>query len=150
MKIGHTGITVADMTVSKPWYEDTFGLKTVFEIERGVTDHFMDELLNIKGVVVKMAALQAENGLINLIEYTYHEYEPRRDTPARQGSAHLCFDCGPGESEAIMAKIPDKDLIGKCVVPDGKNVGNKVFYFRDPDGFILELTEYTRFLEPAQ
>ncbi len=144
--LDHVAVTVSDLERSLPFYKEVLGLQ---EIERHLLDgETISTMAGKPGVVmqvVRLACPDTPDILIDLQQYI----EPKEDVSnAALGMAnhsHFCF--GVDDLQATCSELQKKgvELISAPVSFDlGEDWDYgvvKVVFFKDPDGFILELME---------
>lgn len=144
--LDHVAVTVSDLERSLPFYKEVLGLQ---EIERHLLDgETISTMAGKPGVVmqvVRLACPDTPDILIDLQQYI----EPKEDVSnAALGMAnhsHFCF--GVNNLQATCDELQKKgvELISAPVSFDlGEDWDYgvvKVVFFKDPDGFILELME---------
>jgi catechol 2,3-dioxygenase-like lactoylglutathione lyase family enzyme len=120
--IDHIVLTVKDIDASVAFYESVMGMvKEVFGEGR--------------------TALKFGNQKINLHQYG-NEFEPKAILPA-PGSEDLCFITETKLEEAIShAESHGVEIIEGPVMRTGAVGTIRSFYFRDPDGNLIEVSNY--------
>ncbi len=144
--LDHVAVTVSDLEKSLPFYKEVLGLE---EVERHLLDgETISEMAGKPGVVmqvVRLACPDTPDILIDLQQYI----EPKGDVSnAALGMAnhsHFCF--GVDNLPATCDEL-EKKGVEFISVPVSFDLGEdwdygvvKVVFFKDPDGFILELME---------
>ena len=121
-RLDHLVLTVASMDATIRFYCDVLGMeKEVFEDER--------------------VALRYGNQKINLHQ-TGKELEPKAQNPT-PGSADLCFITHAGLPEAMEhVRGQGIEIIEGPVARTGAVGPMNSFYFRDPDGNLIEVSVY--------
>jgi glyoxylase I family protein len=138
----HTVLIVSDFDRSLEFYCDTLGFELISRDEdrRGP---FLDQMFNVKGVVIKLALVRAGGEIVEIIE-VLSPVEIRGDdgSEVRYGIARIGWEVDEIETmvEALTAKGVEflSDIVDMTV---GHYSGGKVVFFRDPDGIILELQQ---------
>lgn len=137
----HTGLTVASVGRSLAFYHDVLGMAIIAE-QLG-TAGYLSQVTGFPGVRLRLAFLQAPGSdhILELIEYVSHPGEPVPRETNRPGNGHLCFLVDDiDQAYDHLAQKGVRFLSPEPVlVTDGVNRGARVAYFRDPDGFTLEL-----------
>ena len=108
-----------------------------------VTCDFYDRVLGIQAITFGEArtALQFGTQKINLHLYG-KEFEPKATHPA-PGSADLCFiTASPPEEIAEHLESNSIDILDGPVQRTGARGPITSYYFRDPDGNLIELATY--------
>jgi len=144
--LDHVAVTVSDLERSLPFYKEVLGLQ---EIERHLLDgETISTMAGKPGVVmqvVRLACPDTPDILIDLQQYI----EPKEDVSnAALGMAnhsHFCFGVDDLQTTCDELQKKGVELISAPVSFDlGKDWDYgvvKVVFFKDPDGFILELME---------
>ncbi len=125
MKVGaidHIVLTVRDLEATVGFYESVMGMRK---------ELFGDGRF----------ALTFGNQKINLHVYG-NEFEPKADQPT-PGSADLCFITDANLDEA-MAHVKEQgvEIIEGPIKRTGAHGAILSFYFRDPDGNLIEVSNY--------
>ncbi len=125
MKVGaidHIVLTVRDLEATVGFYESVMGMRK---------ELFGDGRF----------ALTFGNQKINLHVYG-NEFEPKADQPT-PGSADLCFITDANLDEA-MAHVQEQgvEIIEGPIKRTGAHGAILSFYFRDPDGNLIEVSNY--------
>jgi catechol 2,3-dioxygenase-like lactoylglutathione lyase family enzyme len=122
--IDHLVLTVKDIDATVRFYESVLGM---------IPDTFGEERV----------ALKFGNQKINLHKHG-HEYEPKANKPI-PGSEDLCF-ITETELEIAATHVKNKGItiIEGPVVRTGANGQIFSIYFRDPDGNLIELSNYAQ------
>jgi glyoxylase I family protein len=138
----HTVLIVSDFDRSLEFYCDTLGFELISRDEerRGP---FLDQMFNVKEVVIKLALVRAGGEIVEIIE-VLSPVEIRGDdgSEVRYGIARIGWEVD--EIEAMVEELTAKgveflsDIVDMTV---GHYAGGKVVFFRDPDGIILELQQ---------
>lgn len=120
--IDHIVLTVKDIDATVEFYESVMGMvKEVFAEGR--------------------VALKFGNQKINLHQYG-NEFEPKAHLPT-PGSEDLCFITETELEEAISrAKSHGVEIIEGPGMRTGAAGAIRSFYFRDPDGNLIEVSNY--------
>lgn len=120
--VSHVVLTVTDLERSKAWYEDLFGIQTLFEGEEN----------NIKFAV---NIHPGSNVIIGLRQHAAGSGDPF--SPERTGLDHVSFACNDrGELEKWQATFDEK---GVTYTPIIDTDYGHVLNFKDPDNIALEL-----------
>jgi glyoxylase I family protein len=138
----HTVLLVSDFNRSLDFYCDILGFELISRDEdrRGP---FLDQMFNVKEVVIKLALIRAGGEIVEVIEVVSPQEITRHDgTDARYGIARIGWEVD--EIETMVGELRAKgveflsDIVDMTV---GHYAGGKVVFFRDPDGIILELQQ---------
>lgn len=114
---------------------------TVRDIQK--TAEFYEKVLGMEGITFGEGrnALQFGNQKINLHQYG-NEFEPKADRPT-PGSADLCFvTSATPKAIAAHLQIQGIDILEGPVERTGARGPFTSYYFRDPDGNLIELSSY--------
>ena len=137
--IRHSGIVVTDMERSLKFYRDLLGLKPMIDFEE--KGAFIDSVLNVSGVYVRMVKLITEDEqMIELLQYYSHPIKRNPDNKIYEtGPTHVAFTVE--DVNDTYARFSEEDV--RCnsapvVAPDGKA---KLFFCQDPDGTYLEIVQ---------
>lgn len=153
MRLGHIGMTVADLDRSERFYGDLFGFKTFFRIRRKTP--WLDAQVGYKDADVEFCHMRGLDGLhLELLKY-WHPFaaDPLADDTYRPGNVHMNIWVESAPDKAIdienwMTLAPDIGLarfapepldIEASTITDGPQKGGKGFYMRDPDGHTIEI-----------
>lgn len=148
-KAWHTGITVSDLEKSITFYRDILGLKLV----EGPTERCYGEVIS-KGVGVPEADLAiaifeigSSGDRLELLKY--YEPKPTVDGPFlanTPGTAHFAFHVDNVVETMKKLKAQGVEFLSDPVVGGedsaAATAGWRWVYFKDPDGFLLELVDY--------
>ena len=120
--IDHIVLTVQDIDATVRFYESVLGMSS--------------ELFGEGRVALKFG-----NQKINLHQYG-NEFEPKADTP-KPGSEDLCFITETRLEEAMEDARSKGVAILEGPVKRTGAIGSIIsFYFRDPDGNLIEVSNY--------
>lgn len=136
----HGGITVKDMEASLKFYRDGLQLQIEFDVINGA-----DYLRNVVAMPfseIRIVYLRIPNsGFVELLEYRGLERHSASARPADFGGGHLCLYVD--DIHAITKRMHDLGYASRCEQPidivAGPNIGAKVIYMIDPDGYFIEL-----------
>ena len=142
----HTGFTVANLERSLEFYRDVLGLEVVGE-QLG-TAEYLASVTGFPGLRLKMAFVRApgDDHVLELLEYVSHPSDPTPRETNRIGNGHLGFvvDDAARWYDDLRAKGVEFTSPGPVTITAGINRGGQAAYFRDPDGFTLELFQPPR------
>jgi len=136
----HVSFTVSDMERSLTFYRDILGLKVLWDSKQeGVRfkGSAAEKITGCSGAEMHIVFLAAGDNRIELIEYT-PEGKPLVDHRACDiGSAHVCF-----KTQNIQ-ELYERLIVNRVRVHCPPQILGRarVFYFRDPDGIILEAAQ---------
>jgi catechol 2,3-dioxygenase-like lactoylglutathione lyase family enzyme len=137
----HTGFTVFDLDRSLIFYRDVLGLDVLAE-QLGTAD-YITSITGFPGARLKMAFVKApgdDDHFLELIEYVSHPAEPTPRETNRPGNGHLCIVVD--DIQECYSELSAKGVWfvnAPTLITAGVNRGAYEAYFRDPDGFTLEL-----------
>jgi catechol 2,3-dioxygenase-like lactoylglutathione lyase family enzyme len=120
--VSHVVLTVTDLERSKAWYEDLFGIQTLFEGEED-------------GIKYNVNIHPGSNLLIGLRQHAAGSGD--QFTPERTGLDHVSFACNDrAELEKWQATFEEK---GVTYTPVIDTPYGHVLNFKDPDNIALEM-----------
>ena len=138
--IHHTSFTVSDMERSVAFYRDLLDMKADWDSkEAGVAfkGPAHDQVSQCPGTEARIVFMILGDNRLELVEYT-PTGKPLVDNKAGDtGSAHLCFRTD--DIHELYEKLSANGVQLHCRPQNNKRAW--VFYFRDPDGIILEATQ---------
>ncbi len=137
--LSHAGITVKDFGKAVKWYWDVFKMPLLSELELdAATVSSLKKLYNLKdGISVKIGFLRCpKGGVIEIFEFSENA-EPNHAWN-RPGPHHLTLDAnGIKKWHEKLSAMDDVEVL--C---DPQFVeGSEWFFFRDPDGNLIELID---------
>ena len=148
--IDHLNIVVADLDRSVRFYTELLGFRLIKEAQ--LEGEWIDRIVGLKGVKGRVAYVVAPAGepRIELLHYV----TPNGENPAANSQANTIglrhFAMRVDDIAAMTAKLraAGVDVVSDPVtVPQGvvnHEQGEKTLvYFRDPDGVVLELAQYS-------
>lgn len=148
--LDHISVTVSDLERSLAFYRDLLGLK---EVERhlleGETISTMAGKPDVRLQVVRLAAPDTPGVLLDLQQYLHPQGKVSDAKLGDTAHSHFCFGV-PNVAEAYAAlRARGVEFISAPVSFDlGWGIVHVVF-FKDPDGFILELVQSPIELKPG-
>jgi len=150
-RIDHVNIVVTNLERSKAFYGAILGLKVVFEAE--LSGPWISRVTGVEDVKAQYVILEPPEGgcRIELIEYEKPEGITSNSISEvnATGLRHLAFQVENIDEvvDRLTAKgvkfNSDPVAVSSAVASAPKAKGKKLCYFRDPDGVILEIAEYT-------
>ena len=144
--LDHVAVTVSDLERSLPFYKEVLGLQ---EIERHLLDgETISTMAGKPGVVmqvVRLACPDTPDILIDLQQYIDPKGDVSNAALGMANHSHFCF--GVDDLQATCDELQKKG-VEFISAPVSFDLGEdwdygvvKVVFFKDPDGFILELME---------
>lgn len=140
--LDHIAVTVSDMDRSLAFYCGQLGLR---EVERhrleGATISKMAGKNKVIMEVVRLAAPETPTVLLDLQQYLY---PPGTVSTARLGDsaqAHFCFGVPDVKAAYEQLKAQGVEFVSDPVSFDLEWGSVHVVFFKDPDGFVLELVQ---------
>jgi catechol 2,3-dioxygenase-like lactoylglutathione lyase family enzyme len=149
LAIDHINIVVSDLERSVKFYTELLGFK---ESKRAhLEGEWIESIVGIKGVIADVAFILAPSGepRIELLRYKTPKGEaiPLNSLANTIGLRHIAFRVDDICATAEKLKCAGVKLLGEPVIVPHEVVthdaGHKMLcYFHDPDGVLLEITEY--------
>ncbi len=142
-RVHHAGFTVSDIDRSIAFYRDVLGMKLVRRQEG--TAEYLSRVVGFPGVQLDMAFLtfgEDQEYTLELLKYKSHPGEPVPTETNRPGNRHLCFIVD--DIWAAYRELTSQGVVfvnEPAEVTAGINKGARAAYFRDPDGFSLEMIQ---------
>ena len=140
----HGGITVSDMDASLAFYRDGLGLPLIMD---DILDTaYLHEALDLPFSEIRKVLLGVPGvpgNMIELLEYRGLERMGAAARPCDPGSGHICLQVRDAAAAfARMTGLGYQSRSGGVVhIVSGINIGGRMAYFADPDGFWVELME---------
>jgi glyoxylase I family protein len=136
--IHHTSITVSDMERSIAFYRDMLGFELIWD-SRALGMVFegpmADAVTGCPGTSQRLVFLEVCGQRLEFVEYTPTGKAQVGNKPSDTGSVHVCFLTD--DIEELHARLAENEVVLHCAP---QTIGEtKVFYFRDPDGVVLEV-----------
>jgi catechol 2,3-dioxygenase-like lactoylglutathione lyase family enzyme len=136
MELDHVVVWVADPLASAVFYRDVLGLEPVRLAEYAAGTAPFVSVRVTESTILDLTPLSAAPGL--------------NDVPGAEGSAgnllnHICLAMDESEFEALLARLEagGHQVTGALRNSFGaRGIAPRTFYFRDPDGNILEARYY--------
>jgi catechol 2,3-dioxygenase-like lactoylglutathione lyase family enzyme len=136
----HGGITVKDMEASLKFYRDGLQLEVEFDVINSAD--YLRTVVAMPFSEIRIVYLRIPNsGFVELLEYRGVERHSASARPADFGGGHLCLYVDDIEAISVrMQKLGYSSRSDKPVdIVAGPNIGAKVIYMIDPDGYFIEL-----------
>ena len=142
----HGGITVKDMETSLKFYRDGLQLEVEFDVINSA--EYLRTVVAVPFSEMRIVYLRIPNsGFVELLEYRGVERHSASARPCDFGGGHLCFYVD--DIDALVARMHSLGYSSRSAtaidIVAGPNIGAKVVYLIDPDGYFVEL-----FQKPAQ
>jgi catechol 2,3-dioxygenase-like lactoylglutathione lyase family enzyme len=136
MKLNHITIVVSDIDRSKRFYREILGLESTFEEE--ISGGQFSEVTATPGLRLRFAVLRARNSdiIIELAQFLNPQTEINSDF------RHIAFEVDDVDEVHLMLKNKGIETLSEPVTISGSHPkinGKRFFYFRDPDGNLIEL-----------
>jgi catechol 2,3-dioxygenase-like lactoylglutathione lyase family enzyme len=139
--LDHIAVTVSDLRRSLPFYTDMLGLQ---EAERHLLEgETISAMAGKAGVVMQVVRLKTPDGsrvLLDLQQYISPKGAVSNGQLGMSNHAHFCFQVKDLQQAYQLLKAKGVEFIS-APVAFGHDDPIRVVFFKDPDGFILELVE---------
>jgi catechol 2,3-dioxygenase-like lactoylglutathione lyase family enzyme len=136
--LSHVGITVKNFDKAVKWYWDVFKMPLIAEDSMPAEKlDQMKTLYNLDGVGVRFGFLRAPGGcVVEIFEFTKTaEFDHAWNRP---GTTHFTLDVKNVKKWYKM--LEDRGDVELLCEPQNTD-GNEWFFFRDPDGNLIELID---------
>lgn len=136
--LSHVGITVRDFEAAVKWYDEVFGFTLLSEDTMDAAKlNTMKKLYGLQDVGVRFGFLRCpKGGVVEIFEFS--ETEECDHCWNRPGTTHFTLDAkGIAGWYRYLEKRGDVELLCEPQNTDG----NEWFFFRDPDGNLIELID---------
>jgi len=143
----HVSWTVSDIERSERFYCDLLGFQVVHRQEQA--NAYTEKLVGVPGAHLKVTQLVIPHGplppsrqLIELVEYVTPKGVVLDHTPNNVGAAHFAFMTTDALGDyARLAAAGVRFISPPNAITAGINQGGYTCYFKDPDGFTLEMMQ---------
>lgn len=138
--IHHTAFTVSNLQRSIAFYRDILGMKVLWDsVQAGVPfkGPECDRITGCPETEQHIVYMGIGEGILELVEYTPTGKILNDHKSSDVGASHICFKTD--DIQALYQKLRASDAVIHC--PPQNRGQILVFYFRDPDGIILEAIE---------
>ena len=138
--IHHTAFTVSNLERSIAFYRDLLGMEVLWDsVQAGVPFRGpeCDKITGCPGTEQHLVYLGLGEGILELVEYTPAGRLLKDHRASDVGASHLCLKTD--DIHALYEKLLENHVQVHC--PPQNRGALSVFYFRDPDGIILEAIE---------
>ena len=141
-RLGHTGLTVADMERSLAFYAGILGFDV---LQRRVIDQpWLAQLIGMDAAVVDAVdlAVPGTDQVLQLFRFSVPSTEPVSPSMSAPGSVHIAFIVhGMADLLGRLAEGGVAWLAPPVVITSGANAGGSLVCVRDPDGVVVEFYE---------
>jgi len=136
----HGGITVKDMESSLKFYRDGLQLQVEFDVINSAD--YLRTVVALPSSEIRIVYLRIPNsGFVELLEYRGLERHSASARPCDFGGGHLCLYVD--DVDAILSRMQSLGYSARSDsavdIVAGPNIGAKVVYLIDPDGYFIEL-----------
>ena len=142
--LDHIALTVSSLEKSLPFYVDLLGFQ---EVERHrIEGDTISTMAARPGVVMEVVRLRTPDGSKILLDLQQYIAPKGTVSNARLGMAnHSHFAFRVSDLASIYGRLKQKgiEFISPPVVFGLEHEGVRVVFLKDPDGFILELVEWS-------
>ncbi len=138
--IHHTAFTVSNIERSIAFYRDLLGMKVLWDsVQAGVAykGPVCDRITGCPGTEQHLVYLGIGDGILELVEYSPMGKPLENNEASDIGASHICLKTD--DINALYEKLLANNVVVHC--PPQNRGQLSVFYFRDPDGIILEAIE---------
>ena len=138
--IHHTAFTVSNIERSIAFYRDLLGMKVLWDsVEAGLQykGPVCDKITGCPGTEQHLVYLGIGEGILELVEYTPTGKRLENNKASDIGASHICLKTE--DINTLYEKLLANHVRVHC--PPQNRGELSVFYFRDPDGIILEAIE---------
>ena len=141
--IHHSGVTVSDLERSLKLYRDVLGLELLVVFDRTEAD--IAQVVGYPGARIRIAFLRApgDSARLELLQYLAPVGTTRQMETCDPGTGHVCFRVEDIQAVYRRLRAAGIDLRSEAPVEitQGPNRGAYALYFRDPDGYTVELLQ---------
>jgi len=138
--IHHTAFTVSNLERSIAFYRDILGMKILWDsVQAGVPfkGPECDQITGCPETEQHIVYMGIGGGVLELVEYTPTGKILNNHKSSDVGASHICLKTD--DIKALYQKLRANNVVVHC--PPQNRGELSVFYFRDPDGIILEAIE---------
>ena len=146
MRLDHVNIVVTDMARAVRFYGEVLGLQRGFECH--LEGEWIDRVTGLSGARAHCVFLEPEGGgRVELLQYLSPTGEslPANRLPQTPGVRHLAFQVNNLDALCERLQTAGVTLVSPPVEVPFRvaHAGRKrLCYFHDPEGVLLEITEY--------
>jgi glyoxylase I family protein len=150
MKLDHFNIVTRDMTRAVAFYRDVLGFAQTFETT--LEGEWIERVTGLRGARARCVFLQLPgvDVRLELLQYLAPAGEKFAENaqPNTMGLRHLAFETSELDALSNRLHLNGMTFVSAPVevpFPVGpQGLKKRLCYFRDPDGVLLELAEYSR------
>jgi catechol 2,3-dioxygenase-like lactoylglutathione lyase family enzyme len=138
--IHHASFTISNMERSVAFYRDVLGMEVLWDsFEAGVKykGEVSDNITGCPGTEQHLVFMGIKGDFLELVEYMPGGKSLEDHKASDVGAGHVCFQTD--DIQALYDKLLEHNAVVHCTPQKG--MSNRVMYFRDPDGIILEAVE---------
>ena len=143
-RLDHVAVTVSDMERSLQFYCDVLGLKR--EGEHDLEGDIISRMAGkdrVKMKVIRLICPETPGIQIDLQEYIEPKGKLADSKLGDVANSHFCFEVESMEKTCQELKAQGVKFVSDPVTFDLEQEGKiHCVFFYDPDGYVLELTEY--------
>ena len=141
--IHHSGVTVSDLERSLQLYRDVLGLELLTVFDRTEAD--VGQVVGYPGARIRIAFLRApgDSARLELLQYLAPLGTTGQMETCDPGTGHVCFRVEDIQGVYRRLRAAGIELRSEAPVEitQGPNRGAYALYFRDPDGYTVELLQ---------
>jgi catechol 2,3-dioxygenase-like lactoylglutathione lyase family enzyme len=149
LALEHVALIVSDLESSRHFYQDVLGLDNIERVEHA--GPALEKMFGLKGVDEIEYRMRAPRGpgpggrapgfTIDLIQHRAPKGAQRRPSVNEIPTAHFAFGVKDLQATYERLKAQGVDFVSPPVTFPEEEGGWKVLFFRDPDGYLLELVQ---------
>jgi len=149
-----TTIMVSDMDESLSFYRDVLGMHVFYQQE--ITSAGEGEMLGVPGARVRVASLQSQGsveGMVGLLAFQSPELRPRQAIMKKLTTPDVVLVFMTEDMASLYARVQERGVriqsppVEYEIPERGTSVGMS---FYDPNGVLIELTQFGPLKRPAQ
>jgi len=138
IKLRHVGIVSSDIDESVKFYRDVLGFNVY--LDQHESGEYLDTFLSTNGVDVR--TIKMKNSFDDVIELLHFTSPSHVSTDLEfnvVGCSHIAITVD--DVDALYQRILDKNIPHYNEPTHAENSSVKVFFFKDPSGFIIEAVQ---------
>jgi catechol 2,3-dioxygenase-like lactoylglutathione lyase family enzyme len=141
----HVGLTVKDLDKSIYFYRDLLGLEIGTEPSPWFDHAALGTAVGVPGAILRQVCLKLGGTYMELLEYKAPESETDQPLLSHNiGASHIAFEVDDIVAAKAQLETEGIDFYSDInFVDEGVLAGWRWVYFSDPDGYPLELVEYS-------